>query len=682
MGRGWAAPWCRCKSLLLASVLIGASLQVGAGGKPTPGGGGRPAAGDQALAELLGAHDVGDMESLFARALELDNASASKSSYKVGLASEPRRIVQVLARHGHAGAQVALAEDMLAGQLGRRDVAGAVSLVQEAASQGNAAGQALLGRLYAMGIGVAMNPALAVTYYYFAAEAGNPLAQLSLAYRHLQGVDVPRSCAKALMYYTPVAEVVVAAAQGPTARGMLIEKARLVDGPARVGRRLLRDEDDIVQYYHYSAEKGSVDAQLTLGQLAYHGARGMRRDPLMALDYWKRAADGGEAAAHSHIGHLYAEGIGVPQDNETALHHFRKGAAKGHPAALNGLGYMYMYGYGVDVSYQKALEHFRSAADKGNAEAQFNLGAMHVAGMGVKRAYDKALHFFTLAAAQGHTLALYNLGQMHLNGLGAPRSCAVAVQFLKAVAERGDWGAALDKAHRAFSVDGDVFRSVFLYGVLAEGGYEVAQYNVAHALDHSIRRDTDAADFAGFADPRILALEMYSRAAQQSNVEAQIKLGDFYFYGLGTKARRAGCRAPYRARVHASAPHHHPAAAAALRAQEDHKQAVAHYRTASEGQNAQAMFNLAYMHAHGLGLSRDFHLAKRHYDMALETASEAFVPVKVGAVTPLLMRTAALTRSRAVPPRSWPCANSTPCRSWSASRRGTRACRCPRKSRA
>ena len=48
---------------------------------------------------------------------------------------------------------------------------------------------------------------------------------------------------------------------------------------------------------------------------------------------------------------------------------------------------------------------------------------------------------------------------------------------------------------------------------------------------------------------------------------------------------------------------------------------MTHYRAAAESRNAQAMFNLAHMYAHGLGLSRDFHLAKRHYDMAAESAT-------------------------------------------------------------
>lgn len=49
---------------------------------------------------------------------------------------------------------------------------------------------------------------------------------------------------------------------------------------------------------------------------------------------------------------------------------------------------------------------------------------------------------------------------------------------------------------------------------------------------------------------------------------------------------------------------------------------------ASEQQhNAQAMFNLGYMHELGLGMKKDWHLAKRFYDLASETSVDAKVPV-------------------------------------------------------
>lgn len=75
----------------------------------------------------------------------------------------------------------------------------------------------------------------------------------------------------------------------------------------------------------------------------------------------------------------------------------------------------------------------------------------------------------------------------------------------------------------------------------------------------------------------------------------KVKLGDYHYYGLGTSV--------------------------------DYEMAASHYRLASEQQhNAQAMFNLGYMHEQGLGMQRDVHLAKRCYDQAAETSSDAKVP--------------------------------------------------------
>ena len=259
---------------------------------------------------------------------------------------------------------------------------------------------------------------------------------------------------------------------------------------------------------------------------------------------------------------------------------------------------MYMHGYGVSRDYKKALEFFKTAAERGNAEAQFNLGAMHIGGMGVRKAHDKALHYFTLSAHQGHTLALYNLGQMHLNGLGAPRSCPVGAQFLKAVAERGPWSQMLEEAHASLQASGVEEPSVALqlYAGLAEGGVELAQSNVAFLLDQQFthRPHTRLLGMVGSGLAE-RAHSHYKLAAQQGNVEAELKLGDYCYYGWGDDA--------------------------------DMERAVAHYRTASEARSAQAMFNLAYMYAHGLGLAKDYHLAKRHYDIALETALEAWAPV-------------------------------------------------------
>ena len=57
-----------------------------------------------------------------------------------------------------------------------------------------------------------------------------------------------------------------------------------------------------------------------------------------------------------------------------------------------------------------------------------------------------------------------------------------------------------------------------------------------------------------------------------------------------------------------------------------------YYRVAANLRNPQSMFNLGHMHQYGIGIPQDFHLAKRHYDQALQSAVEAWAPVRLALI--------------------------------------------------
>ena len=66
---------------------------------------------------------------------------------------------------------------------------------------------------------------------------------------------------------------------------------------------------------------------------------------------------------------------------------------------------MYADGLGVQQNDKTAVKWFRLAAEQGNAMAQFNLGMMYVSGQGVPQDYKTAVKWFRLAAEQGNALA-------------------------------------------------------------------------------------------------------------------------------------------------------------------------------------------------------------------------------------------------------------------------------------
>jgi SEL1 protein len=109
------------------------------------------------------------------------------------------------------------------------------------------------------------------------------------------------------------------------------------------------------------------------------------------------------------------------------------------------------------------------------------------------------------------------------------------------------------------------------------------------------RSTTNASNALGDA---ALALVHWTRSAKQQNIDALVKMGDYYLSGLGTAVSPENAASCYQA-------------------------------AAEPPGSAQAMWNLGWMHENGIGIEQDFHLAKRFYDQALETNDEAYLPVKL-----------------------------------------------------
>lgn len=141
-------------------------------------------------------------------------------------------------------------------------------------------------------------------------------------------------------------------------------------------------------------------------------------------------------------------------------------------------------------------------------------------------------------------------------------------------------------------------------------------------VDRSILRLTRFAPIEASNDTARLALTQWTRSAAQRNIDSLVKVGDYYYYGLGVPDEPESVR---------------------------WEKATKYYQSAADTQlSALAMWNLGWMYENGVGVPQvsndgylkigfksdsypscrqDFHLAKRHYDLALETNSEAYIPV-------------------------------------------------------
>lgn len=156
-----------------------------------------------------------------------------------------------------------------------------------------------------------------------------------------------------------------------------------------------------------AAEQGDAKAQAVLGA-AYAEGRGVRKDDVEAVRWYRLAAEQGNASAQYTLGFAYANGEGLPKDESEAVRWYQKAAEQGDASAQNSLGGMYANGRGVLKDDAEAVRCFRKAAEQGLYVAQYALGLMYARGRRVLKDDVLAHMWYNIAGANGHENARKN----------------------------------------------------------------------------------------------------------------------------------------------------------------------------------------------------------------------------------------------------------------------------------
>ncbi|KAI9842767.1 MAG: ERAD-associated protein [Sclerophora amabilis] len=553
------------------------------------------------------------------------------------------RLLHEATQHRNADALYLLAEMNFHGQYSLpRNYTEAFQRYKDLVSlDGNSTAQHMIGFMYATGIGGAVDQdqAKALLYHTFAALGGNTKSEMTVAFRHHSGIGTPRNCDEASFYYKNVADKAIKYWRSgpPGGQWMMRDAYRLADDEGGVygeGASVVSSGvnavqggpnsdthaafDDVLEYLDLMSRKGELKATYRLGILYYEGSRPMKRNlkqakihfMSVAKKHWPRevkASGGGTpgleklaSKAAGYLGRMFLRGEGMEQNFAKAKTWFQRGIENGDAVSQYYMGLMHLNGLGYPKDAIRAADYFKSSAEQDYAPARTSLGALLLdqGDVGV------AIRYFELASRYGNTEAFYYLAEIMNQGIGRDRSCGMATAYYKIVAERAE------SIHTPFAStnqayeDGDIETALVGYMMAAEQGYEAGQANVAYLLDEEKSR-LRLRSLLPFGKPKPsilrspgLALIYWTRSAKQSNIDSLVKMGDYYLDGVGTTA-------------------------------DDDKAATCYQSAAEFQQSAQALWNLGWMHENGIGVDQDFHLAKRLYDLSLETNEEAYLPVSL-----------------------------------------------------
>ncbi len=211
---------------------------------------------------------------------------------------------------------------------------------------------------------------------------------------------------------------------------------------------------------------------------------------LTALRLAEEQAKKNDPQAHTLLGRLYAEGLGVPRDEFTAAKWYRRGAELGDVEAMFAFGVILASGTAVKKNPAGAATMFERAARKGHAYAHYNLALQFLSGQGKPENPFRASQHLEFAARNGIAEAQYDLAALYQKGLGVPADAYKAALWLRRAADRGMAAAQYEYATvllRGRGLNEDRPKMMALLRSAAMKGVAGAQNRLAHVYAVGIK---------------------------------------------------------------------------------------------------------------------------------------------------------------------------------------------------
>ncbi|MEZ5842909.1 MAG: tetratricopeptide repeat protein [Hyphomicrobiaceae bacterium] len=199
-----------------------------------------------------------------------------------------------------------------------------------------------------------------------------------------------------------------------------------------------------------AATKGDAAAHTLIARLYAEGL-GVARDEALAARWYAKGADLGDTEAAFALGVMMAEGRSIKQDRATAAELFERAALKGHPYAHYNLALLFLRGDGKPENPYRAFLHLRYAAEQGIAAAQYDLATLFLTGHGVKADAYQASLWLRRAADQGLASAEFEYAVLLLRGGGLNADLPRAIGYLRSAAGKGIAAAQNRLAHAYLS---------------------------------------------------------------------------------------------------------------------------------------------------------------------------------------------------------------------------------------
>ena len=348
------------------------------------------------------------------------------------------------------------------------------------------------------------------------------------------------------------------------------------------GYGVIQDYEIALDWYRQAAELGNAEAMKNIGNCYFDGD-GIEQDYEKALEWYQKAADLGNADAINNIGNCYYFGDGVEQDSKKALELYQEAADLGSMAGISNLADAYFLGDGVAQDYVTAHDNYVKAAEMGLAYAMYSVGYDYNYGYGVEQNKEEALEWYQKAADLGNASAMKDIGNFYYNGEGVEQDYIEAFVWYQRAAILGNTDAMFEIGYlfdEGYGVEQNYEKALEWYQKAADLGNAMAMNNIALLYHYG----------DGVEQNYEKALEWYQKAADLGNANAMNNMALLYHYGDGVE--------------------------------QNYEKALEWYQKAADLGNANALNNIGVLYENGYGVEQDYDEAKAWYQKAADNGSK------------------------------------------------------------
>ncbi|QSS63156.1 enzyme activator [Histoplasma capsulatum] len=187
------------------------------------------------------------------------------------------------------------------------------------------------------------------------------------------------------------------------------------------------DQREAFSLYQSAAKAGHPESAYRLAvccEMGYEGGGGTKRDPMKAVQWYRRAAALGDTPAMYKMGMILLKGLlgqqKNPREGVSWLKRAAERADESNPHALHELALLYENPNGIDAIIQDeaySLELLEQAAELGYKFSQYRLGIAYEHGLlGCPVDPRTSIMWYSQAAAQGEHQAELSLSGWYLTG--------------------------------------------------------------------------------------------------------------------------------------------------------------------------------------------------------------------------------------------------------------------------